>query len=273
VERIGLLYHPKIPESKQLAKKLTHRIKALGSSPWVCSAWEEQKIKSCIANLDLLITLGGDGTILRAARMAAPHATPILGVNFGHLGFLAEVKPEEVAERLPALLREEYWLEERMMLHAEAFRGEENLGEYEALNDAVVGRGPLARVICLATYIDGDYLTTYVADGVIMATPTGSTAYSLAAGGPVLSPQLKNIILTPILPYLATARSLVLSPKATVKVQISTRHSAALTVDGQVSVELQDGDTVTATASRHTCRLVRMQPETYFYQTLLERLK
>ncbi len=273
MKRIGLLYHPKIPESKRVAEELTHRIEALGSSPWVCSSWEEEKIKCRLTDLDLLITLGGDGTILRAARMAAPYATPILGVNFGRLGFLAEVEPEEVAEKLPSVLEGRYWLEERMMLHAEALRGEENLGEYEALNDVVVGRGPLARVIRLATYIDGDYLTTYVADGVIVATPTGSTAYSLAAGGPILPPQLRSIIVTPLLPYLATARSLVLSPEATVKVEVSTNHSAALTVDGQINVELEDGDAVTVTASRHTCRLIRMRPKTYFYRTLLERLK
>lgn len=273
MKRIGLLYHPKIPESRRLAEELTHQIEALGSSPWVCSAWEERRIKGRLTALDLLVTLGGDGTILRAARMAAPYATPILGVNFGRLGFLAEVEPEEVVEKLPSVLEGRYWLEERMMLHAEALRGEECLGKYKALNDVVVGRGPLARVIRLATYIDGDYLTTYAADGVIVATPTGSTAYSLAAGGPILSPQLKSILLTPILPYLATARSLVLSPRARVKVQVSTHHSAALTLDGQISVELEDGDAVTVTASRHVCYLVRMRPETYFYRTLLERLK
>ena len=273
MKRIGLLYHPKIPKSRRLAEELIHQIEAMGSSPWVCSAWEERKIKSRLTALDLLITLGGDGTILRAARMAAPHAIPILGVNLGRLGFLAEVEPKEVVEKLPSVLEGRYWLEERMMLHAELLRGGENLGEYEALNDVVVGRGLLARVIRLATYIDDDYLTTYVADGVIVATPTGSTAYSLAAGGPILSPQLKNILLTPILPHLATARSLVLSPNAAVKVQVSTNHSAALTVDGQITVEMKDGDAVTVTASRHTCRLVRMQTKTYFYRTLLERLK
>jgi NAD+ kinase len=181
---VGLLYHPKIPESQGMAADILEFLEGLGVSAWIGSAWDEAAVYTKTAELDMLVTLGGDGSMLRAARMASEQGIPILGVNLGRLGFLAEVQPAEWPDRLRQALAGDYWVEERMMLHAEWWRDGQKLGSYEALNDVVVSRGSLARVVRLSTYIDGGYLTTYVADGLIVSTATGSTAYALAAGGP-----------------------------------------------------------------------------------------
>jgi NAD+ kinase len=230
-------------------------------------------VLSHVDQSDLLITFGGDGTLVRTARITAGHALPILGVNLGRLGFLAELQPWEVDGRLQLLLDGQYWLEERMMLHAELKREEQSVGAFEALNDVVVSRGCMARVIRVNTYIDGQYLTTYTADGTIVATPTGSTAYTLAAGGPIVDPRLSNILLTPIAPHLTVARALVLPRETHVQLEVKAEYEAVLTIDGQVDVTLRDGDVVTVGASRHTCRFVRMSDRGYFYRTLLGRLK
>ena len=272
MKRIGLLHHPKIPESLDLAGEMADQLRAWGASPWMGSAWDEEVVGQHIADLDLVITLGGDGTILRAARMAARHSVPILGLNLGRLGFLAEMEPGDWREKLRRVLAGEYWLEERIMLRAELWRGQNALGDFEALNDVVIGRASFARVVRLATYIDGSYLTTYVADGLIVATPTGSTAYALSAGGPILPPELRNILIIPVAPYLSLDRAIVLSEGAKVEIRVSTDHRAILTVDGQIHMELEDGDRVAVGASPHTCRFVRLQDRAYFYRNLMKRL-
>jgi NAD+ kinase len=272
MERIGLLHHPKLPATQPLAEQMAGASKEYGLTAWLASTWDEETVLAEIADLDLLVTLGGDGSILRAARMAAPHNIPVLGVNMGRLGFLAELDPDEWAEALPRLLSGDFWLEERMMLYVEYHRGQQ-CRRYEALNDVVISRGSLARLVRLETHIDGSFLTTYAADGLIVSTPTGSTAYAFAAGGPVLPPQLKNILLLPIAPHLSMDRAIVLSQGAVVKTLVHTDHQAILTVDGQFEYELKNGDLVTVQACQHVSRFVRFQDETYFYRTLMERLR
>ena len=269
---VGLLYHPKIPESQELAPRMLEFLEGFGASVWVGSAWDEPAVAGKVAHLDLLVTLGGDGSMLRAARMASASGIPILGVNLGRLGFLAEVQPAEWPQRLRQVLAGEYWVEERMMLHAECWRGQELLGTYEALNDVVISRGSLARVVRLPTYIDGGYLTTYTADGLIVATATGSTAYALAAGGPIVPPELKNMLLVPLAPHLSLERAIVLSKGSMVRVKVHTDHTAILTVDGQSEVELDDGDRVQVVASPRVARFIRLQDRAYFYRTLMQRL-
>lgn len=273
MKAIGLLHHPKIPESQVLAREIAEWLGAKGIRAWLGSAWDEEEVRRHVTDFDLLVTLGGDGTILRAARVAVQHGVPILGLNLGRLGFLAEMEAGEWREKLPHVLTGEYWLEERMMLHAERQRGSECLDSYEALNDVVISRHSLARVVRLATYINGGYLTTYTADGLIASTPTGSTAYALSVGGPILPPQLKNILLIPIAPHLSMDRAIVLSKGAIVKVKVSTDHQAILTVDGQFHVELEDADEVVVKASPHACHFIRMQDRAYFYRTLMDRLR
>jgi NAD+ kinase len=268
-----VLHHPKIPESHPLAEDMAARLTQLGALVWVGSTWDEQAVRDQIPQLDLLVTLGGDGSMLRAARMSAPHGVPILGVNLGRLGFLVEIQPDEWAERLERVLAGGYRIEERMMLTAESRRGAHPLGVYDALNDVVVSRGNLARVVRLHTHIDGDHLTQYVADGLIVATATGSTAYALAAGGPILPPTLKNILLIAIAPHLSMDRAVVLDQGATVDMRVVTDHQAILTVDGQFEVALRDGDHVIVRASPHVARLVRVHPPAHFYRTLMARLR
>jgi NAD+ kinase len=273
MQKIGLLYHPKIDTSLRLVTDLDTSLRSRGLSTWVGSAWEDEEAKKHVATLDLIVTFGGDGTILRAARMAALHGTPILSVNMGRLGFLAEAQPEEVSDVMDTVLSGNYWLEERIMLHAELHRGNEEEGSYDALNDVVLGHGTVSRVVRLRAYVDGEHMADYVADGLIVATPTGSTAYSLAAGGPILHPGLEDILLTPIAPHRALERSLVLPPSSTIEIRLSSEYPAVLTIDGQIETQVEDGDRVTVTVSPHRCKLVRTQPTNYFGRNLLERLK
>ena len=273
MKRIGLLHHPKLPASQPQAELMARQAEDAGLEAWLGSTWDVDGVTSEIAHLDLLVTLGGDGSILRAARMACETGVPVLGVNMGRLGFLSELQPDQWVTALSRLLSGDYWIEERMMLYAEYHRGDTCRGQYEALNDVVVSRGSLARIVRLETDIDGSDLTTCAADGLIVSTPTGSTAYALAAGGPILPPELKNILLIPIAAHLSMDRAIVLARGAVVKVQVRTDHQAILTVDGQFEYELLDGDWVTIEASRHASRFVRMQDRPYFYRTLMERLR
>jgi len=276
---IGILYHPRKPESRQLGEQMVDLVLEHDLEAWLASAWDEPSVSGHMIDLDMVITLGGDGTILRAARMAASFDVPILGVKMGRLGFLAEVQPENWAEPLRKVLAGEYWLERRMMLEVQVLRRGLPLNvrgpelAVQALNDVVVSRGNLARLVRISTSIDGDYLTTYAADGVIVATPTGSTGYALAAGGPILPPELRNIVLVPIAPHLSLDQAVVLSEGVSVTLQVFADHPAMLTVDGQFEVELQDGDQVRVTAGADSAHFVRVRPRSYFYRTLMERLK
>lgn len=273
---IGILYHPKLAESRVMAAEILEFIEHLGALASVSSSWDEEQIKERLQNLDLLITLGGDGSMLRAARLAASRAIPILGINMGRLGFLAEVQPAEWRERIEQTLHGNCWIEKRMMVQAEhiptAQLADKQSRKYESLNEIVISRGQMARVVRLSTYIDGGFLTTYTADGLIISTATGSTAYALAAGGPILPPELENILLIPLAAHLSLDRAIVLSKGATVHVQISTDHGAMLTVDGQLGVALADGDELTVSAGSLMGRFVRLQEKNYFYRTLMHRL-
>ncbi|MBN1991518.1 MAG: NAD(+)/NADH kinase [Anaerolineae bacterium] len=269
---VGILYHPKLAESRVMAAEMLEFIENLGASAWVSSSWSETDIKDHLQDLDLLITLGGDGSMLRAARLTAGRRIPILGVNMGRLGFLTEVEPAQWPQHLRQALLGQYWIEERMMLHAEHRREGRIINAYEALNEIVVSRGKLARVVRLHTYIDEGFLTTYTADGIIIATATGSTAYALAAGGPILPPELENFLLIPLAPHLSLERAIVLSKGACVCVQVSTDHTAVLTIDGQSEIEVTDGDEAIMSAGPSVGRFVRLQERNYFYRTLMQRL-
>jgi len=271
MKTIGVVYSPRHHQAPGLAGEMAAWIEKCGRQAQV-SATEDAPGALCWQETDLLVILGGDGTILRAAQAAAPHGTPILGVNLGRVGFLTEAEAETWRDVLSRALVGDYWIEERMMLQVVARRGSEVLGQGEALNDVVVGRGARARVVHLRTEVEGGYLATYVADGLIVATPTGSTAYALAAGGPVLPPQLRNILLVPVAPHLSMARPIVLAEGVTVHITVVGERSAVLTVDGNVQAELEGGDEVAVEASPHTARFARVRERTYFYKTLVNRL-
>lgn len=271
--RIGVLHHPKIPETQRVAAEITDFVGELGVSAWLSSTWDEPRIRDQVEHLDLALVLGGDGSTLRTARMVARHGVLIVGLNMGRLGFLSELAPNDWREKLPRILNGDFWIEERMMLQAKAQRHGVTFGEYQALNDVVISRGSLARMIRVHTHIDGGHLVTYAADGVIVATPTGSTAYALAVGGPILPPELYNILVIPIAPHLSLERAIVLSEGAVVDLHISTDHEAILTVDGQFALALADEDQVVVRASPHYARFARVQERTYFYKTLMARLR
>ena len=236
------------------------------------AAMEEVDAETGLDGHDMIVVLGGDGSMLRSGTLAARHGTPILGINLGRLGFLGEVDPTSWPAALERVLAGDCWIEQRMMLHVEHIRDGQVLTSYEALNEAVVGRGALARPVRLKTLIDGGELTTYVADGLIVATPTGSTAYALAVGGPVLPPELKNILLIPIAPHLSIDRAIVLPQGTTVEVTARTDHQAMLTADGTFEVPLQDGDRVRVRMSQYLTRFVRLRPRNYFYTSLTRRM-
>jgi len=269
---IGILHHPHKPVSIPLAQEIDAWLTARGRKVWQASSWDEEVVQQSMADTDLLITLGGDGSLLRAARLAADYQALIFGVNLGRVGFLTECRPDDWHGPLARLLAYDYWVEERMLLHAETRRGDEILGQHIALNEVVISRGTLARAIRVETWVDKGFLASYFADGLIISTATGSTAYALAVGGPILPPELKNILVIPIAPHLSMDRAVILARGAVVESQIQTDHQAILTVDGQHEFDLQNGDQVIVRACSQVSRFVRVQPRSYFYRTLLARL-
>jgi NAD+ kinase len=273
MKRFGLVCHPNIAEAQRLSQAATVRLKELGVQAWTGSAWEEDELLKRARGSDLLLSFGGDGTLVRLARLTAGLNIPILGVNLGRVGFLAELQPNDVVESLDALAEGRFWLEERMMLRAELEQDGGTAKPFEAINEVVVSRGRVARIVRIAAHVDGQYLTTYAADGVIVASPTGSTAYALAVGGPILNPQLANLVVVPIAPHLTVDTALVLPATAHVRLVLSTEEEGTLTVDGQVDHPLCDGAVVVVTASSNLCRFVRMGERNYFYKTLMQKIK
>lgn len=219
-------------------------------------------------DFDLFVAVGGDGTMLRSAHLCAPMGLPILGVNLGRLGFLIQVGREEWQAAFDKLLNGEYWIENRMMIRAEHKRAGKSLGTWHALNEVVVSRGASVHPVHVSASVDGMLLTTYVADGLIAATPTGSTAYALAAGGPILPPELRNILLVPIAPHLSVDRAVVLSEGSSVRIDVRDGSDAVLSVDGQNPVGLADNDQVEIRAGDYAARFVRFGDPGYFYRNL-----
>src|SRR5690242_1095078 len=184
-KRVGILGHPLRPETGQVCDQIAQSLRAYHIDYWERAKWEPEDINPLIGETDLAIAIGGDGAMLRAARLFAKANVPVLGINAGHLGFLTEASPKTWDTALETLVAGKYWIEERMMIRAEVWHNEEMLTSDDALNDAVISRGSIARSILLEAYIDGAWATTYDADGLVIATPTGSTAYALAVGGPI----------------------------------------------------------------------------------------
>jgi len=269
--KTGVLYNARIPEARSLAAEIEEWLGARVDEVAVCAIGGTSD-SLCLSGVDLLVTLGGDGSILQAARLTAPHGVLILGINLGRVGFLSEAETREWEDVLSCALAGDYWVEERMMLQVTSWREGEMVSEAEALNDAVVGRGARGRAVHLRADVDGGELANYVADGLIVATPTGSTAYALAAGGPILPPELRNIVLVPVAPHLSMERPIVLAEGVTVRITVVGRRPAVLMVDGQPEVDLENRDVVKVEASPHTACFARVREQTYFYKTLVKRL-
>ena len=268
--KIAIAVHPKNHQAFTLAEKISASLEKDGKQV-LLGRMDETKFQEGISEgcQDLLIALGGDGTMLRAGHISAPFNLPILGINLGHYGFLTEIQEDEWQNALQRVLKGDYWLEKRMMLLATLYRGDQKQGEWNALNDAVISRGETIRPIQLEIFINNRHLSTTVADGIICSTATGSTAYALAAGGPILSPDLRNIVLVPIAPHLSIEQALVLSEKVLVSVTVHTSHQAVISIDGQLPVKMKTGDRVEIQASDHEVQFIRFQDPGYFYRNLI----
>lgn len=215
--------------------------------------------------VDIILVFGGDGTFLRVARLACEHGTPILGINLGGLGFLTEITVEEIYPMMERILSGDYEIEDRQMLRTTVRRGKTGAKHYEVLNDVVINKEAVARIIDLEIYIEGSHVTTYKADGIILSTPTGSTAYSLSAGGPIVHPALPVTIITPICPHTLTNRPLVVSNEMKVEIKITTQEpDTYLTLDGQIGIRLKTGDVIEVRKSDTVVKLIKSPFRDYF---------
>jgi NAD+ kinase len=272
--RIAILAHHKLPEAIIEAQEMTRFLTDPGLTGVDLHVEQgllyDVELRQHLAGgqFDLLVAFGGDGTMLRAGRMCAAADLPLLGVNMGRFGFLTEVQRDQWKAIIPDLLAGRFWLEQRMLIQAQHLRGAESLGSYAAVNEVVVCRGQMVRPIRLKTSVDGYPLATYVADGLIAATPTGSTAYALAAGGPILPPEMHNILIVPLAPHLSVDRAFLLPEGSAVTIASYADHQAVFSVDGQAPVAMQDGDVVRAFASDHVLKFVRFQDRGYFYRNI-----
>jgi NAD+ kinase len=274
IKKVGILYHPKIQPALTQAKEVGDFLAGRGVSVWRCSAWEGEQAKAQLNGTELILTIGGDGTILRAAQVAFPAEIPIIGINLGRLGFMTELSAEEAKEKLPALLEGGGWVDERAILEAELKPAEsEPVTTFHALNDVVVARGAVARVVYVEAAVDGQALTTYKGDGVMVATATGSTGYSLAAGGPILHPRSKDFLLLPVVPHLSPPYPMVLPATAVVSLRLATTHQATLGIDGHINLPLSSGAVITVKQSSRVGRFLRVRPEASFYASLGQKLK
>jgi NAD+ kinase len=269
LKKIAIFGHQKLAEIEKESIAIAAFLNEKGIETQQGYLYDEtiyRKVKQ--GEFDLLIVLGGDGTMLRAGHLGGPSDVPILGINLGRFGFLTEIARHQWKEYLLRMLDGDYWLEKRMMLYAEQWRADSLQGKWDVLNEVVVSRGQIIRPIHITAHVDGRFLTTYVADALIAATPTGSTAYALAAGGPILPPELRNIILIPVAPHLSLDRAIVLAEESLVSITIEVSHQAVFSVDGQVPIGLTDDDRVQVYASPNVVKFIRFQEPDYFYRNL-----
>ena len=224
------------------------------------------------SNIDIALTLGGDGTLLSTGRKFASKGVPLCGINLGRVGFLAEIETDEIIDKLTKIINNNYFIEKRLMLEGVVYRNGEKIFSAEAINDIVVTKSGLSRMIKLKLLIDDILTAEYQADGIIFATSTGSTAYSLSAGGPIINPSLKVMLITPICPHSVNARPLIIDENEEIKLKVSARHNdIGLTVDGQIVYPLLPGDLITIKKSLLTADFIRFTDKNY-YKTIKKKL-
>jgi NAD+ kinase len=269
-KHIAVAAHVNVPGSLDQAEKIAALLTAHGVATVAWGALQDAALIKRIeaGEFDLLIAIGGDGTMLRAGSLGAPLGLPILGINMGHFGFLAEIQLGQCETLLPRLLEGRYWLEERMLLRAKHIRNGETLGSWHVVNEVVVCRGQIVKPIQIEALVNGYLLTTYIADGLLASTPTGSTAYALAAGGPILPPNLRNILIIPVAPHLSVDRAIILPEGDAITMTVHTTHEAVMSVDGRTPVPLLDGDSVNVMSNESTLHFVRFQDQGYFYRNI-----
>jgi NAD+ kinase len=269
---IGFVYNALVVEAPCLIDSLISSLD-LRARSWVSSAFEVDQHSELLPDTSLVVVAGGDGTILRTIHAVAAHSVPIVGVNMGRVGFMSELRVENAAERLPAYLSGDMRVERRMMLRATVTDGDSNLHlSADALNDVVIGRGGVARLLDIDTVVDRQFLTSYRADAVIVSTPTGSTGYALSAGGPIFFPEAEMMMLQPVAPHTGLRDGLVLPHDTEVTLSATDGKHASLSVDGMEDVELEPDFKVNIRRSPYVARFLRSNPRTAFYNQLTRRL-
>jgi NAD+ kinase len=286
IKRIGIVLKPHQPDALtrlcELAQWLAERGIEIVGGPEIereriehqtgCSV-KEVSPEDLVNNVDLILVLGGDGTMIATARMLGNKEVPVLGVNYGGLGYLAEFRIEELYSALESILTGDYRLEQRVMLSVELVRGEEQLTKNRVLNDVVINKSALARIIEIEAYMNQQFVNSFRADGLIVSTPTGSTAYNLSAGGPVIYPSMRAVVITPICPFTLSNRPIVVPDESVIELRLKTENEdVALTLDGQVGFPLKSEDRVIISKSQTTFNLVQPANRNYF-EVLRDKLR
>lgn len=270
IRNIAIAVHPSSNEAMRVALEVQAFIqKNWQITPYV-SRINDVLLQTQVAErrFDLMITLGGDGTMLRAGHLCAPLGLPLLGINLGRFGFLMQLGRTDWQEELPRIFRGDFSFEDRMMLKTEHWRNDQLLETDQVINEVVVCRGQTVRPIRIHASVDGYPLASYVADGLIAATPTGSTAYALAVGGPIMPPELRNILIVAVAPHLSMDRAIILPGGASVEITTNTDHEAVMSVDGHSPVRLENGDKVIVKVSNDVVKFLAFQDPGYFYRNL-----
>lgn len=275
---VGVLAHPMRPKSFTIAHRINQSLQQRGLETFLYTDWQEDVVRHDVARADAIVAIGGDGAMLRAARVCGMlGGVPVLGINMGQLGFLTEIPhPDTWEDYLDKLLAGEYWIETRTMIRTAVLAEDDTVtAEGEALNDVVISSSKFGRMVRLETFIDGDWTTTYSADALVIATATGSTAYALSCGGPILPPELNNILIVPAAPHLSMERPIVLSKGAQVEVTSSSnnRNDIIVSTDGSELGGLSSQGRVRLWVSDHTAQFIRLRGRNYFYRSLLDRLE
>lgn len=273
LRRVAVLYNPYSEAAVERSDELAAWLRARGIVAWRGVSQQARDNQGELEETDLMVAMGGDGTVLRAARLCFPLDIPVLPVALGHLSFMAEVQPNEVYQAIERVEQGGGWHDERALIRATLYRDGQPVDEYTALNEVVLSRSDISRVIKAHVSIDDSPLTTYHSDGVLVATATGSTAYALAAGGPIVDPRSRALLLVGIAPHLTSVPSMVLHEDAVVTIRVASRHHAILAVDGRENLPLHFGDEVVVRRSPKVCTFVRLRPSSQFYTQLVARLR
>ena len=270
VRRIGFAYNPTIEATVELAARASGWCRRHGVDEWQAQAGDTETLDAELRTTDALVVLGGDGTFLRAARAVAEVDVPLIGINLGKVGFLSKAEASDLEPVLERITAGEFSIDERLAIEGRILR--QGLGDdaarHVALNDIVIARGSLARVCRLDVSIDDSHLATFIADGLVVASPTGSTGYSFSAGGPILDPASRNLVVTPIAAYLSAIRSVVVSPQQVVRCRVVDAFEALVSVDGREDLPIAVGDVVEVRALDRPIRLIEPKGAQPFWDLL-----
>lgn len=275
IRRIGFAYNPTNEAAVELSARASGWCQVRGIDEWQAQSGDLERLKRELETTDALVVLGGDGTFLRAARAVAEVDVPLLGVNLGKVGFLSKAEAGELESVLANIVAGHYSIDERMVIEGRILRGGKQGADdrHIALNDIVIARGALARVCRLDVSIDDTHLATFIADGLVVSSPTGSTGYSFSAGGPILDPVSRNLVVTPIAAYLSAIRSVVVSPLQVVRCRVVDAHEALVSVDGRVDLPIAVGDVVEVHAIERPIRLIEPKGAQPFWDLLRHKVE